>query len=299
MDDLRPWASPRQVEILDAIAAAGSMRGAGRTLGVGESTVRATILRLKAAAASKGYSPEHDMTRTVPDPFVVRGHSTYYNKEGKVGAQWVKTRVDDNKLGEIITAAVAEMCETIPRLPITPLPRGRSPEAARLLTQYTLTDVHIGMLAWHQEGGANWDLKIAERTVMDCLGRMIERSPPADTALIAQLGDWFHQLARTIFHGKRGELRQRYREGQEDQLGALGLVVNLVVLWNTIYMDAALNQLITAGYDVKPEDVDRLSPLGLKHINMLGRYAFTLPDSVARGELRPLRDPSNADGDDA
>lgn len=112
-------------------------------------------------------------------------------------------------------------------------------------------------------------------------------------------GEGRHQLARTIFHGKRGELRQRYREGQEDQLGALGLVVNLVVLWNTIYMDAALNQLITAGYDVKPEDVARLSPLGLKHINMLGRYAFTLPDSVARGELRPLRDPSNADGDDA
>jgi hypothetical protein len=46
-----------------------------------------------------------------------------------------------------------------------------------------------------------------------------------------------------------------------------------------------------ASYDVKPEDVDRLSPLGLKHINMLGRYAFTLPDPVARGELRPLRDP--------
>ena len=29
-----------------------------------------------------------------------------------------------------------------------------------------------------------------------------------------------HQLARKIFHGQRGELRQRYREGQEDQLGA-------------------------------------------------------------------------------
>ena len=47
-------------------------------------------------------------------------------------------------------------------------------------------------------------------------------------------GESRHLLARTIFHGKRGELRQRYREGQEDQLGALGLVVNLVVLWNTI-----------------------------------------------------------------
>ena len=53
-------------------------------------------------------------------------------------------------------------------------------------------------------------------------------------------GEGRHQLARVIFHGKRGELRQRYREGQEDQLGALGLVVNLIVLWNTIYMDAAV-----------------------------------------------------------
>jgi len=32
-----------------------------------------------------------------------------------------------------------------------------------------------------------------------------------------------------------GELRQRYREGQEDQLGSLGLVINVIVLWNTLY----------------------------------------------------------------
>jgi TnpA family transposase len=41
-----------------------------------------------------------------------------------------------------------------------------------------------------------------------------------------------HSVARIVFSGKRGELRQRYRAGQEDQLGALGLVVNMVVLWN-------------------------------------------------------------------
>jgi len=69
------------------------------------------------------------------------------------------------------------------------------------------------------------------------------------------------------------------------------------VLWNTIYMDAALNQLVAEGYDVRPEDVARLSPLGSKHVNMLGRYAFTLPEFVARGELRPLRDPNAADPD--
>jgi TnpA family transposase len=47
-------------------------------------------------------------------------------------------------------------------------------------------------------------------------------------------------LARVIFHDKRGELRQRYRQGQEDQLDALGLIVNTVVLWNTIYMERRL-----------------------------------------------------------
>jgi hypothetical protein len=106
-------------------------------------------------------------------------------------------------------------------------------------------------------------------------------------------GEGRHQLARVVFHGKRGELRQRYREGQEDQLGALGLVVNVIVLWNSLYMDAALNQLRAEGYDVRDEDVTRLSPLGFEHINMLGRYAFTLPETVARGEMRPLRNPAS------
>jgi hypothetical protein len=107
-------------------------------------------------------------------------------------------------------------------------------------------------------------------------------------------GEGRHMLSRTVFHGKRGELRQRYRQGQEDQLSALGLLVN-IVLWNTIYMDAALRQLRKDGFDVRDEDVDRLSPLGHEHINMLGRYAFSLPDKIARGELRPLRDPGLLD----
>jgi hypothetical protein len=99
-------------------------------------------------------------------------------------------------------------------------------------------------------------------------------------------------LARALFHGKRGELRQRYREGQEDQLGALGLVVNMIVLWNTLYVEAALNQLRLEGHPVLEADVARLSPLVHEHINMLGRYSFAMPETVARGELRPLRDPA-------
>ena len=104
-----------------------------------------------------------------------------------------------------------------------------------------------------------------------------------------------HALARQVFHGQRGQLRQRYREGQEDQLGALGLVLNAIVLWNTRYLDAALTQLRAGGHPVDQDDVARLSPLVHEHINLLGRYHFTHPTSTDDHHLRPLRDPATAD----
>ena len=55
-------------------------------------------------------------------------------------------------------------------------------------------------------------------------------------------GEGRHVVARAVFHGKKGELRQRYRESMEDQLGALDLVVNALVLWNTRYLQQALEQ---------------------------------------------------------
>lgn len=102
-------------------------------------------------------------------------------------------------------------------------------------------------------------------------------------------GESRHSLARAVFFGRRGELRQAYREGQEEQLSALGLVVNVLVLWNTYYLDVALNYLRAEEKTVTPEDVARLSPLAHDHINMLGRYHFNLPESLKNGGMRPLR----------
>jgi TnpA family transposase len=105
-------------------------------------------------------------------------------------------------------------------------------------------------------------------------------------------GESRHSLARAIFYGQRGELRQRYREGQEDQLGALGLVVNVAVLWTTRYLAVALAALRQEGTVVDDADVERLSPLGYEHINLLGRYQFALAEPLTRGELRALHDPA-------
>jgi Tn3 transposase DDE domain len=97
--------------------------------------------------------------------------------------------------------------------------------------------------------------------------------------VLPSIGAWLnrgearHRLARAVFHGQRGELRQRYREGQEDQLGALGLVVNAIILWNTRYMERAITQLQGYGLDIRPEEIARLSPLGLSaHKHLSGRF---------------------------
>jgi TnpA family transposase len=106
-----------------------------------------------------------------------------------------------------------------------------------------------------------------------------------------------HKLARDICHGKKGTIHQAYRDGMEDQLGSLGLVLNAVVLWTTRYIDAAVAQLRAAGHEIRVEDIARLSPLKHKNLNVLGRYSFTASIPVGGG-LRPLRDPDAVELDD-
>jgi hypothetical protein len=79
----------------------------------------------------------------------------------------------------------------------------------------------------------------------------------------------------------------------EDQLGALGLVFNCIVLWNTVYMNAALEQFRAHGHPVQDKDVARLSAFRRRHLHVHGDYSFLLPELA--GALRMLRDPDNPD----
>jgi len=70
---------------------------------------------------------------------------------------------------------------------------------------------------------------------------------------------------------------------------SLGLVVNAIVLWNTRYQNAALDQLRRDGHDVRDDDLRRLSPLGHDHLNTMHRErhggtrsAGPLPDHAER-----------------
>lgn len=85
--------------------------------------------------------------------------------------------------------AAATMVQEIPRAKPIEAP---SMSDDMLCTTYTLTDAHIGMLAWHREGGEDWDLNIAESVIVACFERAIMSSPPSKQAILNQLGDLLH-----------------------------------------------------------------------------------------------------------
>lgn len=72
-------------------------------------------------------------------------------------------------------------------------------------------------------------------------------------------------------------------------------MVNAVALWTSFYLDRAVEHLRDAGEEVRKEDLARISPLIREHVHVLGRYQFTLEESVAVGGVRPLRDPAQGD----
>lgn len=109
------------------------------------------------------------------------------------------------------------------------------------------------------------------------------------------IGESRHQLARRVFFGNLGRLLRGYERGMEDQLGALGLGLNAITWWNSLYIDAAVKQLEAGAMGIKggrisPEIRARLSPLGFEHVNFHGFYPFHRPD-LGEG-LRDLRDPA-------
>lgn len=200
---LKEWATERQAEYIDAVNEHGGYRAAARELGVNYTTIYTAIDGAKKKAALQGYAPDHDMTKTAAEGYQVKGVSTLYDQDGQVKAQWVKTQVDSEQQEEIRKAVVDELKKELkPVDPVSLNHRWDQPEEQ--LNLYTLTDIHIGMMAWHEEGGADWDLKIAEKAILQAFAYLIENSKPAKYGFFNQLGDALHSdgmLPVTPTHG--------------------------------------------------------------------------------------------------
>lgn len=106
-------------------------------------------------------------------------------------------------------------------------------------------------------------------------------------------GEALHKLRRFIAFGNLGELHKSQPEEHADQAACLNLIVNAVVVWNTVYMQAAIAQLRKEGHTITDEDSKHLSAARFGHTNRLGRYRFDVASGRRRKRLRPLRKPRN------
>lgn len=224
--ELRSFATIRQLEFMDAVEQHGSERKAARALGINARTLQKAMRRLEVRAAQQGYSPAHDMVHTVPEGFKVKGVSTYYDEEGKPRGQWVKSSADDDARERMLREFAETLAEGVKGL-AKPVP---APKAVHddLMCVIPIGDPHFGLKVWHQEGGANFDLEIAERLTCGAIDRLIASAPKAKTAVLLNLGDQFHadSQSNTTTSGTTVDVDGRWAKIQQVGLRAMLYCIN-------------------------------------------------------------------------
>lgn len=124
-----------------------------------------------------------------PQGHGVKGVSTLHGPDGQVLAQWVKTTASESEQRAALDALVEAAVAKLPRL----APRARVGKCLpHLMAGYPIGDAHIGMRAWHEETGEDWDLAIAERVQCGAMASLVESAPKAEQATIVELGDFYH-----------------------------------------------------------------------------------------------------------
>lgn len=171
-------------EAVEAHQQHGTVTQAALALGIPRPTLQSRL----AQAAVRGIAPGHFNQGTAPG-FSIGKVTIQRGPDGVIERTWERQHPDDQGREEAMRAALAVMCAEIP--PVAPVAPPES-KLADLLAVYTLTDAHIGMLAWHREGGADWDLTIAENTIVGCFAETIRQMPATGQAIFNQLGDLLH-----------------------------------------------------------------------------------------------------------
>jgi len=167
----------------------GNRLDTARALGITERNVYMALARIKKNAAKQGHAPDHGLTKTAAPGFSVKGVSTLYDADGEQRAQWVKTTADSQRQDNLREAIVDAFTNWKGRARLVTGPKKTDDS---LLTLYPFGDPHIGLYSWSEETGDDFDLEIAESNLCEAVQRLVGCSPKSKTAILLNLGDFFH-----------------------------------------------------------------------------------------------------------
>jgi hypothetical protein len=130
-----------------------------------------------------------EIVQHIPDPKTISRISTLYDQTGSVTQQWVTEKPEDLHREALWREFAAGLSEDLPRVEPTVAP---TETASHTIACYPVGDHHIGMLAWGEETGADYDLGIAERLLANATDYLISTAPSCDRSVIVFLGDLMH-----------------------------------------------------------------------------------------------------------
>src|SRR3954454_17487268 len=104
-------------------------------------------------------------------------------------------------------------------------------------------------------------------------------------------GEARNALARAVCFHRLGRLRDRAAAAQQYRAIGLALVTAAIVLWNTVYLGRALDELHRSSEIVPDPLLDHLAPVGCQHINLTGDYLWDADSGLGPDGFRSLRTP--------
>ena len=87
-------------------------------------------------------------------------------------------------------------------------------------------------------------------------------------------GESRHSLAKALFFVNRGLFKTSDYEEIMSKASCLSLLSNGILLWNSRQIEKIVCQLSREGEEVRDEDLQKVSPLSFRHIQLHGTYHF-------------------------
>jgi len=185
-----PYARPQEREKLEAIIKAGSINGGANALGQDQRSVRRALKTMRERVAREdGFAPEAGLNQATAPSEILKGRS-FLKKDEDGTLTWYKTAFKESENLDMLHDVLGRAAEKMQTIPVIKPPQATPNE--ELCTVYTLTDFHLGMLAWEGEGGEHWDLPTAKSVMINAFQDLIAQSPPSEFAIFNQLGDFLH-----------------------------------------------------------------------------------------------------------
>jgi len=168
-------------------------------------------------------------------------------------------------------------------------------EVLRLATSVKTGTVTASLIlgklaAYPRRNGLAWALKEIGKIERSLFYLEWMKSPELRRRVTAGLnkGEARNALARAVFFNRLGEMRDRSHEDQMHRASGLNVLCAAIALWNTVYVERAVEELQRRGHNITEEHLKHLSPLGWEHIALTGVYRWDLQSSSI-DTLRPLR----------